>query len=266
MNPLTLNRYDYNSNNPIMYNDPSGHRMMAEDGGGATAYASSNAAINHNSDKADALMVQYSKTVARTQPLGKKSSAEIYDKAVKALQAAKDGTVVSAQERLNKIRLNRCEGKVYLDSETTGVVKSIVKNTVIGTTDTIIGKTIIENLKETKRGITSIPSLGPAMDLETVTVKSGVKALKGFSKYAGPAATIGYGVEIYQDYKNYEGNNRIVAITLTSAGTALSIAGGAVLVAASAPVIVVVAGGVAIGIGVGYGVDLAKDKLLKKKK
>jgi len=126
--------------------------------------------------------------------------------------------------------------------------KSFVSEAVKGIADAVFGQTIVDKLNDTKISKTHIPSLGPAAELKTVTLRPVVKAFKGASKLAGPVAVGSYGYDVYQDFGKYTGKNRAKAITLTSAGAGLAIGVGFIATGLGAPV------GVAIVAGAGTGV------------
>jgi hypothetical protein len=129
---------------------------------------------------------------------------------------------------------------------------------VEGVADAAIGKNIIDKMKTVKIKKVNVPKLGPAATMESATVRSGVKALKGVSKIAGPVAVASYGYDVYQDCNNYQGNDRVKAIAITTVGTGVTVAAGVVLGTIGAPVLAAVGIGALVGAGVGYAEDFAK--------
>ena len=141
-----------------------------------------------------------------------------------------------------------------------------MKNSISGVADGIVGAKIIDKLSDTTKSVTRIPSLGVAAEVETVTLRTSVKAIKGISKIAGPAAILTTGIDVYQDFNKYEGNDRYMASALSVGGTIVAgVIVGAVVVA-GAPVWAIVGAGIAVGVGIGVGVDYIKDTLFEEKK
>ncbi len=136
------------------------------------------------------------------------------------------------------------------------VAKSTVINTVGGVADTVLGSAIAK-LPNTTKSTTSIPSLGVAMEAETLTVNAGTKALKGVSKIAGPVAVASYGYDVYQDVNKYQGADAVKAVAVTTLGTGLTIAAGVACTGVGAPV----GAAIAVGVGVGVGVGIIGDKV-----
>ena len=118
------------------------------------------------------------------------------------------------------------------------------------------GKIVIKPIYAT------MPALGPAAGVPGVKFPSTTsKALATASKVAGPVTVVLTGVEVYNDFQTYSGNDRWYASAITVAGTGGTMVVVAGISALGAPVIVVAGAGVAIGVGVSYGVDWLKDQL-----
>jgi len=82
------------------------------------------------------------------------------------------------------------------------------------------------------------------------------------SKLAGPIATLSYGIDLVQDYRTYEGNDRYNAMAATTAGFVVTagVVGATVLL--GAPVWSTVVGGAIVAVGVDYGVEKVKQTYL----
>jgi len=138
------------------------------------------------------------------------------------------------------------------------VVKNTVINTVGGTADAIVGDAIAK-LPSTTKSMTSIPALGVAAEVETITVNSGVKALKGVSKIAGPVAIAAYGYDVYQDVNKYDGTDAAKAVAVTTLATGLTVAAGVACTGVGAPVGAAIAVGVVVGVGTSILADKVKE-------
>jgi hypothetical protein len=135
-------------------------------------------------------------------------------------------------------------------------------NVLEGIGDTVIGSEI-ERLSSTVRGTTAPGTFGVASaPLRTTSIRPVVSGLKGLYKAGGGVVAAGaYAYDMYGDYKNYKGNDRIGAMVLTTTGTVVTVGVGAILGFASAPVWVSIGVGAGVGVGVSYGVNYVKQKI-----
>ena len=281
--PLSLNLYTYCLNNPIRYDDPTGHLTQEE----AMKYVQEKAEVKtklksqKNKIKSAEDAKKYVKKLEEendkvnkkhNMPTQKQQQKAIIKSDAKEIKKKQEEQKKAQQKEQPKTQPKKDSNKV--DNKGTGNGKSVSdklkdetgKNAISGVIDGIAGATVIDKLKNTSKSVTKMPGLGVAAEVETVTINSGVKALKGVSKIAGPAAVVTTAIDVIDDFNTYEGNDRYKAAGLSIAGTIIAgvIVGATVI--ATAPLAVVVGAGIVVGVGVGLATDYLKDEYLQKKK
>jgi RHS repeat-associated protein len=101
--------------------------------------------------------------------------------------------------------------------------------------------------------------------IRTYTPRYGVKALKGFSKYAGPVAAGALAFDLYGDYRDYRNSPTPYAMTeamgISVLTAAAGVGAGIVLGAFGAPVIAVVIVGAGVGVFAGWGEEKLKSQI-----
>ena len=142
--------------------------------------------------------------------------------------------------------------------------KDFIKNSGIGVADAIAGKQVIDKISDRTHYVTKAPGLGPAAEFESVKFRRGAGVIKGVSKFAGPAAVLSTGWDVYEDFQKYEGSDLVGAASLSIGGTFVAGAVGAGAAALGAPVIGVIGIGVVVGVGVSAGVSYLKEKWFGK--
>jgi RHS repeat-associated protein len=298
--PLSLNLYTYCLNNPIRYDDPTGHMTQEQ----AMKYVQEKAEVKaklesqKKSIKSPEDAKKYVKKLEEennkvnkkyNMPTQKQQGKAIVDREVKEAKQKQEQQKKTQQKTQPKAQPkeqpkaqpkeqpktqpqkdsnkadNKGTGKTNSQGVTSGdVIGKTVRSTVEGTADAVIGSAIAK-LPNTSKSVTSIPSLAVGMEVETITVNAGTKALKGVSKIAGPVAVASYGYDVYQDVKEYDGTDAVKAVTVTTVGTGLAVGSGFIVTGVGAPVGVAIVVGVGVSVGVGLASDWVKDKWIGKK-
>ena len=171
-NPLTQNRYVYCNNNPVIYVDPSGHitRTICSD-------------------------LQQMNDVFYTPSPGKKKAVTYREGS--SFYVNRDGKIYKngvLVPKKNYRYVPSCIGgtrESYMVNRTRAI-----RNAVESTADVVIGKAVVDKLKDTKSSNTKIPKLGPAAEVVTETVRPGIKIVKNVSKLAGPVAIASYSYDL----------------------------------------------------------------------
>lgn len=131
--------------------------------------------------------------------------------------------------------------------------------------DEFIDKKVIGKIPIKSTNIISIPKFGAGARVESITFRPTVKTtrlIKGVGKYTGPVAIGSFLYDLSKDYNRYSGEERIMAMTITTGGSIISVAIGVgigFLGFTAAPAIAI---GALTGMGVGLGVEYVKTKYL----
>ena len=144
------------------------------------------------------------------------------------------------------------------------VAGKVIRSTIEGTAEAIVGSAIAK-IPIISRSFTSIPALGIACKVETITAKTGTKLLKGVTKIAGPVAVASYVFDIHQDFIKYDGTDTVKAVAVTTVGTGLAVGAGLIATGVGAPVGVAIVVGVGVSVVVGLASDWVKDIWIGKK-
>ncbi|HWT73470.1 MAG TPA: hypothetical protein VN258_01930 [Mobilitalea sp.] len=185
--PLSLNLYTYCVNNPIKYDDPSGHMvnsyMVAENDGGG----------RHNKDKGGNTNKDNKSTNGQNSKnnVTHNSYYEDKNKDNKGNKDNKDNNnkATPTPAPNSKKDTNNVEDKNKKNQKETpaDAAKKTARSTAEGVADTVVGDAI-SKLPERTKGITEVPELGVAAKVESSSINAGTKAFKTVSKVATPVA------------------------------------------------------------------------------
>ncbi len=254
--PLSLNLYTYCENNPLIYNDPTGHWPEFV-----------NKAVKTVKQAVKKVTTKVVSSISKATSTASKLVSSIGKGATKVVKNV-SGNITTSNSKENKNYSSDNSKKSISIKDITSISKIsnssiglVAKEVVSGISDTAIGS-YIGSLSEVSTKNIKMPKFGPAMQVETTVTRTGVKAIKGVSKIAGPVAVASYAYDVYQDANRYDGKDAVIAIGATTVAVGVSVLMGVAIATTTLPTTVAFGVGVMGSVAIGYGVDRLKDKVL----